>query len=46
MTVQEKEPAKSGKEALEFACNGYASSLALSPAARRQVAEVRTMCKD
>jgi len=40
---KDEEPlqAKSGKEALEFACEGYAGSLALSPAARRQVAEVR-----
>ena len=38
--AQEQAPPKSGAEALQLACDGYASSLALSPAARRQVAEV------
>jgi hypothetical protein len=32
---------KSNKEALEFACDGYAGSLSISPAARRKVEEVR-----
>jgi hypothetical protein len=32
-------PLKSSKEALAFACDGYAASFAMSPAARRQVEE-------
>ena len=36
---QVQAPPKSSKEALEFACDGYATSLAMSPAARRQLEE-------